>query len=222
MEPDYLSTAAVAYPAHAETFAAFGESYAAKTWQQLGTQLRTLAADAAAAPLLAGVYADFVVHLSAKLNPLHISAFAIAVSEATAVAAGTDVGDAISFLESVLLNEDVAKSKQAAMLVQLAIVTHKLATTTTDVDALREEMQECNTRLIAVRKSIDSFVGVLDTSVHSHYFLTAARYHKHVGPPQQYYTNAQLYLTYTPLADIAAEKQVPLAAEIGLAALLGR
>lgn len=42
-----------------------------------------------------------------------------------------------------------------------------------------------------------------------------------MGPASDYFTNSLLYLTYTPLADIPQDKQVRLAADVTLAALVG-
>jgi len=71
------------------------------------------------------------------------------------------------------------------------------------------------------KSSIDSFAGVMDASIYSHYYLASLEYHKIKGPPSDYFTNSLLYLTYTPLDTLELKEQISLASDIGMSALLG-
>ena len=100
-----------------------------------------------------------------------------------------------------------------------------------------------------MKKSLDSYLGIMDPVIHSHMYLALLEYHKvrtfvpalspflssYVlcpvyslsvlaqvkGLAADFFRNSLLYLTYTPLASIPEQAQISLANDVSLAALLG-
>lgn len=63
--------------------------------------------------------------------------------------------------------------------------------------------------------------GIMEAECHSALYRASMEYFKAKGVASEYYKNAVLYLTYTPLHTIEAKQQESLAAELSLAALVG-
>jgi 26S proteasome regulatory subunit N9 len=105
------------------------------------------------------------------------------------------------------------QDEQAILLLQLEITRRQLSSGA-DSDAIK-------TRLADSKRGLDHYSGVMDARVYAAYYQAMYEYSKLSGNPQEYYTNSLLYLTYTPLADIAPQTRQALASDIGLAALLG-
>jgi hypothetical protein len=101
---------------------------------------------------------------------------------------------------------------QAAALIKTEIVRRKC-------DLHR--MDEAKEVLDDVRGSIDGFMGIMESVVHSHYYLAAFQYFKLKFAAAEYFRHALLYLTYTPLPTISQREQHTLAADVGMSALLG-
>jgi 26S proteasome regulatory subunit N9 len=63
--------------------------------------------------------------------------------------------------------------------------------------------------------------GSVDVIVYSAYYEAATAYQKIVGPPEEFYKAALLYLHYTPLDDMSTEERYTLATNLSLAAITG-
>lgn len=152
---------------------------------------------------------------------------------ADGAAAGAGKGDAKADAKADAKTDDKAKAKkdkekeiadktqataqsapyiQAATLLKTEIVRRKCDLQ--QLDAAKELLDGC-------KQQIDQFMGIMDSVIHSHYYLAAFQYFKLKGQAAEYFRHALLYLTYTPLPSISAAAQHTLAADVGMAALLG-
>lgn len=68
---------------------------------------------------------------------------------------------------------------------------------------------------------LSTLSGTSDPSCHSSYYKTATMYYKRVGPPEEYYRNALMYISYTDTAMMKEEERQTLAIDVSLAALTG-
>ena len=68
---------------------------------------------------------------------------------------------------------------------------------------------------------LDGLSGTSDSSCHSSYYKTASMYHKAAGPPEAYYKNALMYISYTKVEDMSPADRSQLALDVSLAALTG-
>jgi len=101
---------------------------------------------------------------------------------------------------------------QAATLLKTEIVRRKCDLH--KLDDAKELLDEC-------KQQIDNFMGIMEAIIHSHYYLAAFQYFKLKGAAADYFRHSLLYLTYTPLPTISVPAQHTLAADVGMAALLG-
>jgi len=67
---------------------------------------------------------------------------------------------------------------------------------------------------------LESLTGV-DPEVHTEYYGVLTALHKETGTPAQFYKNALLFLSYTPVNKMSKDEKLVLAFDMGLAALLG-
>jgi len=100
------------------------------------------------------------------------------------------------------------------LLLQIEILRRTLSTPGVDAAATADKLAGYWTR-------IEHYSGVMDARVYAAYYQAHYELAKLRGNPQEYYSSALLYLTYTPLADLSPRAQQSLASDIGLAALLG-
>lgn len=203
---DFLEAQTLAAPEQAEHWSLLGEQYTNKLWKQLSETLTTCAMTEyfQTAPRLIELYDGFVVRCADRFNPLTFAAFASRVSVQY-----TDEESRQKFFAGVL--ERVGKDAQAALLVQLQMVACQFA---------NNKIAEGKVALDKAQTALDAYPGVMDSSVQSLFHRATFTYHKAQGNAADYYKHALLYLTYTPLADIAVVEQQALASDVGLAAIL--
>jgi len=82
-------------------------------------------------------------------------------------------------------------------------------------------LDEAKETLDSIKSSMDRFMGIMESVIHSHFYLASFQYYKLKGAAAEYFRHALLYLTYTPLPTIGVHQQQILAADVGMAALLG-
>jgi len=153
------------------------------------------------------IYEKFVKKFEKNLNPLQFAHFYVAAS-----AQNPDVESRLKFLDAQKGIEDT----QAALLIKLEIVRCK----NQSGDDLKS-IDECKDLLEERKKDIDSFMGIMDSSIHSKYYRAALEFYQKRGPATDFFKNSILYLTYTPLESIPPAEQIVFAAEVGKAALIG-
>jgi len=93
------------------------------------------------------------------------------------------------------------------------ITTNETTTTTTLLESIPSTLQE-GAKLLAEE-------GNIDVIVYSAYYEAATAYRKIVGPPEEFYKEALLYLHYTPLDEMSTEERYTLATDLSLAAITG-
>lgn len=181
--------------------------YGDKLWHHLALKLEELSAMEAFQRdgLLIQLYENLISKCAKKLNPLSLVKLASATADQN-----TDAAASVAFLQSVqtVVNEDpqgslYCKLETARRLVKCG------------------KLPEVAAALDEARKALSDFPGVMDEVVHSSLYLAALDYHKVKGTASEFFRNALLYLTYTPLQAIPVHRRLDLAADVGLAALLG-
>lgn len=202
---DYLENQAAASPERSAQYSELNELYQKKLWHQMAVKLREIEKDESFQKdkALATLFENFVSKCKINLNPLSFVQFAISASQQH-----DDTTAGLKFLESLELKADaqpemLLKMAQARLQVQL------------------KAYKEAKKLLDEGRTTIDAYMGVMEPCIHSSFYLASLEYYQALGPAASFFSNSLLYLTYTPLESIPKDKQVRLAADVTLAALVG-
>jgi len=204
---EYLERQANTFPEEKAIFDELRDLYKKKLWFQLGVKLTECTRNKffQTAPRLVELYENFVQKFAKCLGPLNFGEFAVAVSNQH-----SDPAAGIEFLSSV--EKIAAADPQSALMIKMEMARKKTEA---------KEFEEAKQLIEAGKQAIDDATGIMEPSVHSHYYLAAMEFYKAAGPASDYFSNSLLYLTYTPLMKIPLEKQIALAADLSLAALIG-
>lgn len=203
---DYIEAQLISFPDRASDFNELATLFKDKLWFQMASKLLQVAQN----PFfqdgqhLVQMYERFVQKFASKLNQVALVQFAVAVADQY-----PDVASSITFLES--LAKAVSGDAQASLLVQTDLCRRTV---------LGGQLDNAKSLLEKSKQSIDAHPGAVDDVVHSGYYLAALEFHKVKGPAADFFRNALLYLQYTPVERIPRGRQVVLASDIGLAALL--
>jgi len=154
---------------------------------------------------LLNLYNNFVNKIAKRIPPLDLVLLAITASTQI-----TDVNGSLGFLDGV--SKVVAGDEQAAVLVRMEMVRCNLRA---------NKPAEAQSLLEDGKKRMDDYMGIMKALIHSHFYHASLLYAKSQGKHVEYYKNALLYLTYTPLTSIPQSEQLNLGKDISLAALLG-
>lgn len=150
---------------------------------------------------------QFLHSLSNKINQIAYTKLSIYVSRSA-----TSPLDAIKLLEQLKSELPSLQSEQSLVLFNMEISRRMIQ---------NGQLEEIKEKLNESRTIIDRYSGVMATEIYSLFYLAHLEYHKVKGTPQEYFSNAMLYLTYTPLNEIEPKQQIQLAQDISLSALLG-
>jgi len=101
---------------------------------------------------------------------------------------------------------------QASFLIRIEIARRK---------TMIQAFDDAKEGLDDVKTYMDAYVGMLETDIHSLYYLAMLEFYKAKAAAGAYFRHAMLYLTYTSLTTIPLPQQQQLAADVGLAALMG-
>jgi 26S proteasome regulatory subunit N9 len=185
------------------------ELYDKKLWYQLSLLLEDLIKlpSLQSSAALSKFHSQFLHKLNNKINHLTYTTLSIHVSRAV-----SSHLDAVKFLETIKAELPNSGAEQSAVQVELEISRRMIN---------NSQLEEVKDRLTESKVAIDKYSGVMATSIYSLFYLTHLEYHKIKGTPQEYFNNALLYLTYTPLQQIDSKQQLQLAQDISLSALLG-
>jgi len=202
---DFIEKQATDFPDQKSEFNEIGELFQKKLWHQLGCKLDDVVKIEffQQDKHLLNLFQKFVSKYKINLNPLKFTEFAIAASGQY-----TDVKECLEFLESIEMKDH----EQPDLLLRMEKARKYIELKNYD---------EAKKMIDDGRKTIDQCMAVMEPAIHSHFYLASLEYFQAVGPATDFYKNSLLYLTYTPLSSISQAKQIRLAADITLAALVG-
>jgi len=222
---DWLEAEQQRNPTLKEQYATLQANCNKKLWHQVSEQLISFLDQSSFLPHLLPLHEQVVSRVHKKLNPFDYVRWAVAVAGVVGGPEG-NVSKSLEFLEGIEKQlkpgegampaaHTKEQDEQAMKLLSLELLRRRLVLPGADLDAAKEQ-------LATIKKSMDHHTGVMDARIYAAYYQASYEYHKLRSNPQEYYTNALLYLTYTPLTTIPASTRAALASDIGLAALLGK
>ncbi|MES1910592.1 MAG: hypothetical protein MHM6MM_003164 [Cercozoa sp. M6MM] len=202
----YLDAQIESFPEAASIFNELKQEWRNKLYHQLMEKVLDLSVHPffAEKPRLLGLYTGFVRTFEGQVNELSLMRFCIACSEQC-----DDAASAQQFLEDVLSRSFVEASREATLVGKLEVAHLELA---------QGNRVACETILDNVRKTLDRVSG-LAAQVHSGFYRVRLELDKVMGHAHDFYENALLLLSYTPIENIPKRDRLTLAADIANAAL---
>eukprot|EP01083_Nonionella_stella_P075541 205417_1 len=210
MDPQqYLDSQISCFPEASNHFGSLKSLADQKLYHQLTEKLKEIVSIPffQANDTLLRLYDNFVTHFEKHLDKVEVSLFVIQASKQCASPEAS-----VSFLESVEKKLDESE-RESLLLLQLERAQFSL-------DARPPRAEECKKVIEKARDVIDSYDGMLQV-VYSTFYRIALQYHKLKGTASQYFQNALLFLGYTDLNTIPPVDRLTLAADLGVAALVG-
>eukprot|EP01041_Mallomonas_annulata_P003571 gene3571-7102_t len=204
---DFIDTQKNQYPELAVFYDNFGDLYNKKLWHQL-----TLALD------------DFLRnkqnHVGDNLYELYtgfISKFEVRLSQVGFAQIVSMIGlsfaepsRSIDFFTSILLNR-VRLGVEASLCLDMDIVLMKLRLGV--IDEAKVLLEDAKELLPKISSS--------ESIVFSKFYKATAEYRKVIGPPQEFYRAALMYLAYTQYDSLPLDERYILATDMALAAISG-
>lgn len=203
---DYLDSLKTTRPDLQDKLELMSDLFARRLWHQLTETVLHFVSDPSRAPQdgFVDLYERFITKFEGRLNQVR---FAQIVSH---IGNGLEPSRGIEFFNHVLRNR-TRMGVEAALCVDLDIAVLKLQLGMLD---------EAKSTLEQARVLLD---GMADSGVvvHSKYYRAASEYHKLAGPPEKFYHDSLMYISYTPLSEFTDAQRFALATDICLAALTG-
>jgi 26S proteasome regulatory subunit N9 len=208
---EFIEKLAVEVPALAEDLAELGSLYQRKLWHQLTLKLEEVYGKP---QLLKGdlpvrLYNGFIADFGAKLNLLRLAHLAVRASQAIA-----DPSAAAAFLQTAadkLAEWKLPRSEEPALYLSMHVAERRLAAG--DEAACKLAIEEGSAALERLAEP--------DPSVSAAVHHVSSLYHKLRKDYAKFYRSSMQYLAFVSSDALPQEAKLPLAVDIGLAALLG-
>jgi len=184
-----------------------------RLWHNVTTNLYALVnSDKLNDDSLKQLYQSYIKTIESKINQTVLAKMANRISRTYPPTEGIEF---LSQLVTRIGNDET--NIEASLYLRSAIV---LLSMSLGPDSLEESKK----LLDGVEESLKSLTlapGTLDSAIHSNYYLAQAQFFKMKAHMGEFYKNAMLYLSYTPVEKIPIQQQQSVAYDLGLAALTG-
>ena len=202
---DFVDQQKVLYSDLVESYDNFGNLYQRKLWHQLSEALYEFLSNInnCRGESFHDLYSGFIQDFESKLNPISFVQLASLIGPSL-----SDLQISTQFYVSLLENRK-RLGPEASMVLDMEVVLLKLKL---------GENAEAKMMLEESKEKLSS-ISTTERVVFSKYFKAETEYRKVVGPPQEFYKAALMYLVYTPLETLNKEEQYILATDVALAAL---
>lgn len=208
---DYLETLQTAQPGLSEDVAELASLYQRKLWHQLTLKVE----DCFSKPqwnqgsLPMDLYNNFIADFGYKINLLKLSQFAVHVAKHI-----SDPEQTLAYLQSVsdkLKEQKLPRSEQPLLFLKMHIAQQQLE---------MGQVQECKTTVEEAKTELGHLADV-DPSVSAAVYYVSSLYYKVKKDYAEFYRSSMMYLAFISSDSLSYDFKLPLAVDIGLAALLG-
>mmetsp|Transcript_25632 Transcript_25632/g.24492 ORF Transcript_25632/g.24492 Transcript_25632/m.24492 type:complete len:381 (-) Transcript_25632:92-1234(-) len=207
MADEFIDLQKSLYPDLADKYEVLGVLQNSKLWHQLSVGLEGFIKDVTnhRGNNIFELYTEFISKCEGRLSQIRVALLASMVAQLY-----TEPAKALEFLEKVLLARNRLGTEASLCLdMDVVIVKLKLGQTKDAKEALEAAKEKT--------QSLQSKEPV----IFSRFFMATAEYRKCVGPPQEFYKAALMYLAYTPIEDLTATQRYTLATDMALASITG-
>jgi 26S proteasome regulatory subunit N9 len=151
------------------------------------------------------LYTGFVSTFEVRLDQVKLAGLVTLVSKTLA-----DPAAALAFVENVLKSR-TRLGAEAAMCIDMDVVMLKLALG--DSGSAKTMLEDAKSQLPAIKTT-----GAV---IFSKFYKATAAYRKLVGPANDYYNSALMFLSYTAMDEMSSEEKFVLATDMALASVTG-
>lgn len=216
----FLETEASSCPPHCVShYESLKSLYERKLWHQLTVALTSFLSDSGneSGGSFHRIWTEFVSHFERKINQLELAKIAVRICEVyEGEEGGLEKGES---LLAPLLGQKEFLPPSALLFVTCS---HALLLLRLDpvknAGAVKKVIEDG-------RSTLENLGDVVaaggETSCHKQYYRLSMEYHKVIGPPEAFYKNGLMFLSFTPSSTLSREAQHDLARDLSLAALSG-
>eukprot|EP00172_Hildenbrandia_rubra_P002472 Plantae.Rhodophyta-Hildenbrandia_rubra.ctg3333.p1 GENE.Plantae.Rhodophyta-Hildenbrandia_rubra.ctg3333~~Plantae.Rhodophyta-Hildenbrandia_rubra.ctg3333.p1 ORF type:complete len:463 (+),score=93.20 Plantae.Rhodophyta-Hildenbrandia_rubra.ctg3333:1315-2703(+) len=207
---DYIRKAASSNPSDPALQTAI-DLYDRKLWHQLTELCLKLSTTILSTD--SQLYTDFLIHFQKKLNPISlITILTNLVNHAYKPQENPE--EALSFLRTSTEPsiDDLLKSNANALILYHALCARLFLFASKNEEA-KEELEKA-------RDLVDATFD-LDANTHASFYRASAEFHKVMGPANDFYKYALLFLAYVRPGLLSVDERKSWAFDIGIAALVG-
>jgi 26S proteasome regulatory subunit N9 len=203
---DYIESKRDAYPELAAEFDNLGSLFAKKLWHQLSVALEEfLKTPKLKQADVVELYKEFIVSFEARLSQVRFASIVSTIGRSYG-----DPAQAVEFYETILKSRQ-RLGPEAAMCVDMDIAMAKIQMGFHD---------EVKIILEAAKENLPG-ISSTETIVFSKYYGALSEYRKVIGPPQEFYKAALMFLSYSPMEDMSPDQKITLATDMALASTTG-
>jgi 26S proteasome regulatory subunit N9 len=208
---DFLQQLQMELPDSKDDISELASLYQRKLWHQLTLKLEDCFTKPAfnKGDLPWRIYTSFLSDFASKINLLKLAQLAVHVSKYL-----PDQSQKAQFLQSVIDNIKEMKqprSDEPVLFLNMHLAQHKLEC---------GQVQECKVLVEAGKETLEGLSDV-DPSVSASVYYISSLYYKLKKDYAEFYRSSMMYLAFISSEALAYELKLPLAVDIGLAALLG-
>ena len=204
----YLSSLVDQCPTFAEEITTFKQLHEQKLWYELAQKVHSLLSNPQflreQETSLGTFYANFIRDFETRVSPLLLVQIVKPIVESY-----DDSDEAKQLLNETL--EKVKSNADANLLCQTLLL---------HIDLIDENISEVKEGLEQLLVQMESLLAV-DPIVKSRVHRLAMDYHAHFGTPGDYFTQALLFLTFTPSESLSASERISISSELAMASLEG-
>lgn len=185
----------------------FEEYWERRLWHQLTNSLDEFFKARESGPQRLDVFRNFVLTFADKINQLKLVELGLAASQQC-----KDYQEALEFLQTLTKKVNKPDSQDAYVYATVEVARIKLCLEPQDLDGARAALDEAE-------KILDKFDSV-ESIVHASFYRVNSDYYSTKREFSDYYKNALLYLACVQSNELPQLKQVELAYNLSIAALL--
>jgi len=217
---DFIDVQRATYTDLATSYEEFGDLFTRKLWHQLTDKVQAFVLDDGnfRARNMLDLAEKFLSKFENKIEQLRLAVIVVAISRQlypSTPPTDTQLEAASAFLQNYV--EKRARVGTEGIIVLLMHQAQLLMLKTTDTEAAKVASK----KLLDEGKALLDSVDAAEPVVYARYYEAAAEYYKRHGPAKSFYDNSIMYLSYTPLDELPADKKYALAHDMALAALVG-
>ena len=204
---EFLELQKALYPDISHKYDELNDLYNKRLWHQLSISLEIFFNDISNKrdDNYIKLYDEFISKFESRLSPTHFSQLVSIIGHNY-----DDNNKALEFFNKILISRN-RLGLEASLCIDMDVVLVLLKVGKTD--DVKSMLDDAKTKLATISSS--------ETIVFSKYYQSQSEYLKTVGPPQDFYKAALMFLAYTPVDNLPAAQKYMLATDMALASITG-
>lgn len=204
---DFITSQQSKFPDLSDKYETLGRLFENKLWHQLSIALHDFISDRTnhRGSNILELYEGFIANFETRLDQVRLVSLLSSIGNTL-----NNDANALAFFQKSLQDRK-RLGEEASLCLDMDVVITKIKLGM--LDEVKDKLEEAK-NLLGTLKSTESIAF-------SKVYLATLEYRKLVGPPQEFYSAALMYLSYTSMDSISTEAKYILATDILLAAITG-